>query len=126
MNFDPAQLGLVDDGSTTEVMIYNVQHGRIPHTVEAFQSVFNEFRPAGFEVLFAAVDVANSRLIWVHRYDADFDLRNRFYLGKFPDLVHCVWSGTRFDALTASADGSTTPAVVKPSTASETRSRGDI
>ncbi|MEU1984502.1 hypothetical protein [Nocardia sp. NPDC019395] len=102
MEFRPEEFGLVDDGSTTEVMIYNVQQGRMAEAVEVFQDVFHDYRPEGFKVVFAAADVANHRLIWVHRYDKDFDLTNRFYLGKYPEFVHCLWSGTRYDALAAS------------------------
>ena len=106
MNFDPAEFGLIDDGSTNEVMIYNVQQGRIPETVEVFQEVFAKYRPRGFQVVFAAVDIANHRLIWIHRYDKGFDMKDRFYLGKYPKLVHCIWSGTRYNALVASAEES--------------------
>jgi len=96
-----ASLGVIDDGSTIEVMVYDVQEGRLDDVVLAFQEAFNAFRPKGFSVLFAAVDVAHHRLIWVHRYDAGFDLTQRFYLGRHPDLVHCLWAGTRYDALAA-------------------------
>jgi hypothetical protein len=77
--------------------------------VEIFQEVFTDYRPEGFDVVFAAADVPNHRLIWVHRYETGFDLTNRFYLGKFPDLAQCLWSGTRFDALAASPEGVDAP-----------------
>ncbi|WP_157571774.1 hypothetical protein [Nocardioides alkalitolerans] len=85
-------------------MLYDVQPGRMDDAVRAFQETFASFRPAGFTVLFAAADVAHHRLIWVHRYERGFDLGERFYLGKYPDLVHCLWAGTRYDAVAASAD----------------------
>lgn len=97
-------LGVIEDGSTIEVMLYDVQPGRMEDAVRAFQETFADFRPSAYTVLFAAADVAHHRLIWVHRYDAEFDLRERFYLGKYPDLVHCLWAGTRYDAVAASAD----------------------
>jgi predicted secreted protein len=104
MDFDPAELGLVDDGSTSEVMIYHVKQGLMDEIVEIFQEVFAEYKPEGFKIIFSAVDVANNRLIWVHRYAPDFDLKNRFYLGKYPKLTHCLWAGTRFDALEATTE----------------------
>jgi hypothetical protein len=100
----PADFGLIDDGSISEVMIYNVQQGRIAEIVEVFQETFADFRPQGFKIAFAAADVANNRLIWVHRYEKGFDLTKRFYLGKYPKLAHCLWSGTRYDALEASPE----------------------
>jgi hypothetical protein len=60
-----------------------------------------DYRRDGFRVLFAAADEANHRIIWVHRYERDFDLSERFYLGLYPALAGCLWSGTRFDALEA-------------------------
>lgn len=104
MDFDPQEFGLIDDGSTTEVMIYHVQKGRTEEIVEVFQEVFAEYKPEGFKIVFSAVDVANDRLIWVHRYEKGFDLKNRFYLGKYPKLAHCLWAGTRYDALSASPE----------------------
>ena len=99
-----ADFGLIDDGSISEVMIYNVQQGRIAEIVEAFQETFADFKPQGFKITFAAADVANNRLIWVHRYEKGFDLTKRFYLGKYPKLAHCLWAGTRFDALEVSPE----------------------
>ncbi|KJL42327.1 hypothetical protein [Microbacterium trichothecenolyticum] len=104
-DIDLSALGIVDDGSTTEVMIYDVKPGRIDDAVVAFQEVFDHYRPEGFSILFSAVDVANNRLIWVHRYAPDFDLTQRFYLGKYPALVHVLWAGSRFDAHAASTEG---------------------
>lgn len=83
-------------------MVYNVQQGRMAEIVEVFQETFAEFKPQGFRITFAAADVANNRLIWVHRYEKGFDLTKRFYLGKYPKLAHCLWSGTRYDAVEAS------------------------
>lgn len=104
MEFDPKEFGLIDDGSISEVMIYNVQQGRIAEIVEVFQQTFADYRPEGFKITFAAVDVANNRLIWVHRYENGFNLANRFYLGKYPKLALCLWAGTRYDALEASTE----------------------
>lgn len=104
MEFDPKEFGLIDDGSISEVMIYNVQQGRIAEIVEIFQETFADYRPKGFKITFAAVDVANNRLIWVHRYEKGFDLTKRFYLGKYPKLAQCLWAGTRYDALEASTE----------------------
>lgn len=102
MDFDPAEFGLVDDGSTIETMICQIQEGKIDAAVEAFQEVFAEYKPEGYTILFSAVDVANKRLIWVHRYAPGFDLKNRFYPGKYPKLAHHLWTVTRFDVLEAS------------------------
>ena len=99
-----AELGLLDDESTIEVMIYDVQQGSMDEAVIAFQEAFADFRPEGFSVLFAAADQNHHRLIWAHRYEKDFDLTGRFYLGKYPQLVHCLWGGTRFDAVAAAED----------------------
>lgn len=104
MEFDPKEFGLVDDGSTTEVMIYHVQQGRMEEIVEVFQEVFFDYKPDGFKIVFSAVDVPNNRLIWVHRYEKGFDLTKRFYLGKYPKLAFCLWAGTRYDALEASTE----------------------
>lgn len=105
VSLDLDRLGLVDDGSTTEVMVYDVKAGHMEQAVLAFQEAFADFRPSGFSVVFAAADVAHERLTWVHRYDEGFDLTQRFYLGKYPQLVHCLWAGTRFDAVMASSHG---------------------
>lgn len=104
MEFDPAELGLIDDGSTIEVCVCEVQKGRMEEAVEAFQEVFAEYRPGGFKVLFAAADIANNRITWVHRYEKGFDLTNRFYLGKFPKFPQMLWAGVRYDALQASPE----------------------
>src|SRR5688572_21135512 len=99
MEFDPDEFGLIDDGSTVEVNICHVQKGRMAEAVEVFQEVFSEYKPEGFKILFAAADVANERLIWVQRYEKCFDLKNRFYFGKYPKLTFCLWVIERFDAL---------------------------
>ncbi|MDP3675297.1 MAG: hypothetical protein Q8R44_09390 [Novosphingobium sp.] len=104
MEFSPADLGLVDDGSTIEVVNCQVQKGRTAEAVEAFQEVFSDYKPEGFKILFAAADVANERLIWVHRYEKGFDLKNRFYIGKYPKLALCLWVVERFDAIEASPE----------------------
>jgi hypothetical protein len=104
MEFDPGEYGLIDDGSTSEVMIYGVQQGYMAEIVEVFQEVFAEYKPEGFKIIFAAADVAHHRLIWVHRYEKGFNLENRFYLGKYTKLVHLLWSGTRYDALQLQAE----------------------
>lgn len=104
MEFNPGEYGLIDDGSTVETMIYHVQAGKMEEIVEVFQEVFADYKPEGFKIISAVADVANHRLIWVHRYEKGFDLANRFYLGKYPKLAHCLWSGTRFDVLAASED----------------------
>ncbi|KUO53673.1 MAG: hypothetical protein APF78_05265 [Sphingomonadales bacterium BRH_c3] len=104
MQLNPADFGLIDDGSTIEVNVMEVQKGRIEDAVAAFQQAFAEYKPEGFKVIFACADIANERITWVHRYDKGFDLKNRFYLGKFGDFAHTLWAGTRYDALAASPE----------------------
>tara|TARA_R110000787_G_scaffold168170_1_gene281048 strand:+ start:2201 stop:2527 length:327 start_codon:yes stop_codon:yes gene_type:complete len=97
MEFDPKEFGLVEDGSTIEVVTLEVQEGRMEEIVEVFQEVFSDFKPEGFSVIFSAVDLAHNKLIWIHRYEKGFDLSKRFYLGKYPKLVFCCSAGSRYD-----------------------------
>ena len=104
MEFDPQEFGLIDDGSTIEVTICLAQKGRLEEAVEVFQETFSEYKPEGFKILFAAADIAHDKLIWVHRYEKGFDLENRFYFGKYPKLVFCLWSIERYDVFEASPE----------------------
>ncbi len=104
MDFDPAALGLIDDGSKIEVNINHVQPGRMEEAIAAFQEAFADYKPEGFKIIYACTDLANNRLIWIHRYDKDFDLANRFYLGKYPKIPMCLWAGSRYDVLAASPE----------------------
>lgn len=104
MEFVPAALGMIDDGSKIEVNINHVQPGRMEEAITALQQAFAEYKPDGFKVIYACADLANNRLIWIHRYEKDFDLANRFYLGRCPQLTMCLWAGSRYDAFAASPE----------------------